>query len=302
MRLGKKSIVKLIPEKLKIQKVLVSQPRPAIIKKSPFYELSKKYDVEITYKPFIRVVGVSLKEFRAQRVEILSHTAVIFTSRTTVDSFFHICEEARITVPETMKYICQTEAVALYLQKYIVYRKRKISFGDGSFTSLIELIIKHKEEKFMLAMSEPHKPELPETLAKLKLSFDPVILARTVASDLDDLNLAEYGLLALYSPTDVATLVTKFGTEQLPAVAVFGEGTLRAAFDAGIPVLANAPTPEAPSMAKAVDIYLSKVEKGEPIEPVEPTTDTRKEEFIRSQQHKLAKKSRTRRPAAETRK
>ena len=287
---------------MKVKKVLVSQPRPAILEKSPFYELSQKYDVEITYKPFIRVVGVSLKEFRAQRVEILSHTAVIFTSRTTVDSFFHICEEARITVPETMKYICQTEAVALYLQKYIVYRKRKISFGDGSFTSLIELIIKHKEEKFMLALSEPHKPELPETLAKLKLSFNPVILARTVAADLDDVNLEEYGLLALYSPTDVATLVGKFGSETLPAIAVFGEGTLRAAIDAGIPVLANAPTPEAPSMAKAVDIYLSKVEKGEEIQPVELTTDTRKEEFIRSQQHKLAKKSRTRRPATESRK
>ena len=287
---------------MKVKKVLVSQPRPAILEKSPFYELSQKYDVEITYKPFIRVVGVSLKEFRAQRVEILSHTAVIFTSRTTVDSFFHICEEARITVPETMKYICQTEAVALYLQKYIVYRKRKISFGDGSFTSLIELIIKHKEEKFMLALSEPHKPELPETLAKLKLSFNPVILARTVAADLDDVKLEEYGLLALYSPTDVSTLVEKFGTETLPAIAVFGEGTLRAAIDAGIPVLANAPTPVAPSMAKAVDIYLSKVEKGEEIQPVELTTDTRKEEFIRSQQHKLAKKSRTRRPAAESRK
>ena len=126
-------------------------------------------------------MGVSLKEFRAQRVEILTHTAVIFTSRTTVDSFFHICEEARITVPETMKYICQTEAVALYLQKYIVYRKRKISFADGSFTSFIELIIKHKDEKFLLALSEPHKPELPETLAKLKLAVDPVISARTVA-------------------------------------------------------------------------------------------------------------------------
>ena len=297
-----KEITKLIPGKSKVKKVLVSQPRPAILEKSPFYELSQKYDVEITYKPFIRVVGVSLKEFRAQRVEILSHTAVIFTSRTTVDSFFHICEEARITVPETMKYICQTEAVALYLQKYIVYRKRKISFGDGSFTSLIELIIKHKEEKFMLALSEPHKPELPETLAKLKLSFNPVILARTVAADLDDVNLEEYGLLALYSPTDVATLVGKFGSETLPAIAVFGEGTLRAAIDAGIPVLANAPTPVAPSMAKAVDIYLSKVEKGEEIQPVELTTDTRKEEFIRSQQHKLAKKSRTRRPAAESRK
>ena len=291
---------------MKVKSVLVSQPRPAVIEKSPFYELSQKHHVEIAYRPFIRVEGVSLKEFRAQRVEILTHTAVIFTSRTTVDSFFHICEEARITVPETMKYICQTEAVALYLQKYIVYRKRKISFADGSFTSLIELIIKHKEEKFLLALSEPHKPELPETLAKLKLSFDPVILARTVAGDLDvsckaDL-LADYDLLALYSPSDVKTLIEKFGTDGLPAVAVFGEGTLRAALGAGITVLANAPTPEAPSMVKAIDIYLQKVQKGEEIEPVELVTDARKEEFIRSQQHKLAKKSRTRRPAAETRK
>ena len=268
---------------LKVSKVLVSQPRPAIIEKSPFYELSRKHNVAIEYNPFIRVVGVSLKEFRGQRVEILDHTAVIFTSRTTIDSFFHICEEARITVPETMKYICQTEAVALYLQKYIVYRKRKISFGDGSFTSLIEL------------MSEPHKSELPETLAKFKLSFHPVILARTVASDLNDLDLKEYGLLALYSPSDVKALVEHFGTEGLPAIAVFGEGTLRAALDAGLTVLANAPTPEAPSMAKAVDIFLTKVAAGEEPQPVALTTDTRKEEFIRSQQHKLAKKSRVRR-------
>lgn len=275
---------------------MVSQPRPAILEKSPFYELSQKYDVEIAYKPFIRVVGVSLKEFRAQRVEILSHTAVIFTSRTTVDSFFHICEEARITVPESMKYICQTEAVALYLQKYIVYRKRKISFADGSFTSLIELIIKHKEEKFILSLSEPHKPELPETLAKLKLAFDPVILARTVAADLDDVNLADYDLLALYSPSDVKTLIERFGNDKLPAVAVFGEGTLRAALDAGITVLANAPTAEAPSMVKAIDLYIVKLQKGEKIEPVTLITDTEKEEFIRSQQHKLAKKSRSRRP------
>ena len=220
-----------------------------------------------------------------------------------MDSFFHICEEARITVPETMKYICQTEAVALYLQKYIVYRKRKISFADGSFTSLVELIIKHKEEKFLLALSEPHKPELPETLAKLKLPVDPVILARTVASDLDDVKLSDYDVLALYSPTDIKTLVEKFGTDNLPAVAVFGEGTLRAAVEAGITVLANAPTPEAPSMAKALDIYLARVEAGEEIEPVAVTTDTRKEEFIRSQQHKLTKKSRVRRPGtAEPRK
>ena len=283
---------------LKVSKVLVSQPRPAIIEKSPFYELSRKHNVAIEYKPFIRVGGVSLKEFRGQRVVILDHTAVICTSRTTSDSFFHICEEARITVPETMKYICQTEAVALYLQKYIVYRKRKISFGDGSFTSLIELIVKHKEEKFLLTLSEPHKPELPETLAKLKLSFHPVILARTEASDLSELNPTEFGLLALYSPSDVKALVEKFGTEELPSIAVFGEGTLRAALDAGLKVRANAPTPEAPSMAKAVDIFLTKVAGGEEPDTVEMTTDTRKEEVNRIQQHKLATKSRVRRTEA----
>ena len=195
---------------------MVSQPRPAVVEKSPFYELSQKHKAEIEYMPFIRVVGVSLKEFRSQRVEILAHTAVIFTSRTTVDSFFHICEEARITVPETMKYICQTEAVALYLQKYIVYRKRKISFADGSFTNFIELIIKHKEEKFMLALSEPPKPELPETLAKLKLQFSPVILARTVAADLNDLDIKKFDLLALYSPSDVKAILERFPAEELP--------------------------------------------------------------------------------------
>ena len=270
-----------------------------MIEKSPFYELSKKHKVEIDYTPFIRVVGVSLKEFRSQRVEILTHTAIIFTSRTTVDSFFHICEEARITVPESMKYICQTEAVALYLQKYIVYRKRKISFADGSFTSLMELIVKHRDEKFLLALSEPHKPELPETLAKLKLSFDPVILARTVAADLEETNLRSYDLLALYSPSDVKGLVEKFGTHDLPAVGVFGEGTLRAALEAGLTVKAAAPTPEAPSMVKAVDIFITKTESGEEIGDVAVATDPRKEEFLRVQESKLAKKTRKRTVAAD---
>ncbi|MDE5730123.1 MAG: uroporphyrinogen-III synthase [Alistipes sp.] len=271
-----------------------------MIEKSPFYELSQKHKAEVEYMPFIRVAGVSLKEFRGQRVEILTHTAVIFTSRTTVDSFFRICEEARITVPETMKYICQTEAVALYLQKYIVYRKRKISFADGSFTNFIELIVKHKDEKFILALSEPHKPELPETLAKLKLQVDPVILARTVAADLSELDIKHFDLLALYSPSDVRAIVGQFGTEELPPIATFGEGTLRAAIDAGIKVKAMAPTPTVPSMAKAVDIYLTRLAKGEEIEDVAVTENTEKEEFIRSQQHKLAKKGRTRRTTATT--
>lgn len=281
-----------------MKKILVSQPRPAILEKSPFYELSQRHEIGIAYQPFIRVVGVTLKEFRAQRVEILDHTCIIFTSRSTVDSFFRICEEARISVPETMKYICQTEAVALYLQKYIVYRKRKISFADGSFTSLIELIVKHKEERFLLALSEPHKPELPETLKTLKLAVDPVILSRTVAAELNDLKIEEYALLALYSPSDIKTVVEKFGVEQLPPIVVFGEGTLRAAIEAGISVPANAPTPEAPSMVKAVDLYLQKVANGEEIVPVELIDDPQKEEFIRTQQHKLAKKTRTRRSSS----
>lgn len=163
------------------------------------------------------------------------------------------------------------------------------------------MIIKHKEEKFLLALSEPHKPELPDALSKLKLAVDPVILARTVAADLDALRPEEYGLLALYSPSDVTTLVEKFGTEEVPPVAVFGEGTLRAAVDAGLRVVASAPTPEAPSMVKAVDLLLSKLGRGEEAEPVDLPTDTHKEEFLRTQQHKLAK-SRTRRTPAESRK
>ena len=277
-----------------VKKILISQPRPAVIEKSPFYDLATKYGVEIDYKPLIRVVGVTLKEFRAQRIEILDHTAVIFTSRTTVDSFFRVCEEARITVPETMKYICNTEAVALYLQKYIIYRKRKISFADGSFTGLLELIIKHKAERFLLALSEPHKPELPEALAKLKINFDPVILAMTVAADMEGIRPADYDVMALYSPSDVKTVVESFGVNALPVVATFGDATLRAALGAGLKVRASAPSPEAPSMAKALDLYIGKLSRGEEVAEVEAKNDSAKEEFIRSQQSKLAKKSRVR--------
>ena len=279
-----------------MNKILISQPVPAVPEKSPFFELVAKHKAEIVYNPLIRVVGVSLKEFRAQRVEILAHTAVIFTSRTTVDSFFRICEEARINVPETMKYICQTEAVALYLQKYIVYRKRKISFADGSFTNFLELIIKHKAERFILALSEPYKPELPEALDKLKLQVDRVIFARTVATDIEGLDLSAFAMIALYSPSDVAVLVDKFGTEGVPPVAVFGDATLRAATEAGLNVKANAPTAEAPSMAKAVDLYLGKLHRGEEVEDVQFTVDEKKEEFVRTQANRLAKRNRLRKP------
>ncbi len=276
-----------------IRKILVSQPAPAVIEKSPFFEVSKKHKIEIEYKPLIRVVGVSLKEFLAQRVEILEHTAVIFTSRTAVDSFFHICEEVRITVPETLKYICQTEAVALYLQKYIVYRKRKISFANGTFNNFVELIVKNKNEKFLLTLSEPHKPELPDALTKLKLSFTQVIMARTISSDMEGVTLKGMGLVALYSPFDVKALCDKFGNENLPNVVVFGNATLRAAVAAGLTVKAMAPTPEAPSMVKAVDNLLMKLSKGEEIADIVLNEDSSTDEFLRAQQSKLVKRSRS---------
>ena len=276
---------------LKVDKILVSQPRPAVVEKSPLYELAVKHGVTIDYTPLIKVVGVTAKDFRSQRVDILSHTAVIFTSRTIVDSFFHICEASRITVPETMKYICTTEAIALYLQKYIVYRKRKISFADGSFNGLVELIVKHKDEKFLLALSEPHKPELPAALERLKIDFDRVILARTVAADTEGVDLTSYDMLLLYSPWDIKAIGDKIPQEKMPTLATFGHGTLKAASEAGLTVMASAPLPGIPSMVKAVDIYLEKMAKGEKVEPVEPVEDQKTEEFIRNQQSKLARKS-----------
>ncbi len=281
---------------LKVSKILVSQPRPAVLEKSPFFEFAERHNLVVDYKPLISVVGVSLKEFRAQRTEILDHTTMIFSSRTTIDSFFRICEEARIVVPETMKYICNTEAVALYLQKYIIYRKRKISFADGTFNSLLELIVKHKDDKFILALTEPYKPELPETLSKLKLKVDPVVFARTVSADMSEIKPDEYDIIALYSPSDVKALAENFDVDKLPVVATFGEATLRAAKEAGMKVKASAPSPEAPSMVKALDIYCNKIQEGMEVEDAEVKENLEKEEFIRAQQSKLQKKTRTRAP------
>ena len=254
---------------MKIKNVLISQPAPVIAEKSPFNEIVLKHRVHVDFHPFIKLEGVSLKEFRGQRVEILEHSAVIFTSRVTIDNFFRICEEARITIPETMKYFCNTEAIALYLQKYIVYRKRKIFFADGTFSSLLELIVKHKDEKFLLTLSEPHKLEMPMALEKLQLKWDKVILARTVSADLDSVDMEKYDLLVFYSPSEIASLLSRFPAETVhPKIAVFGNGTARAAIEGGLTVSAMAPTPEAPSMTKALDIYIRKVNAGEEVAPV----------------------------------
>ena len=277
-----------------IEKILVAQPAPPIVEKSPFYELSNRLGLQVDYNPLIKVIGVTPKEFRSQRVNILDHTAVIFTSRTTIDSFVHICEDARVTVPETMKYICSTESIALYLQKYIIYRKRKISFADGSFTGLIELVVKHKAEKMLLALSEPHKPEIPEALTRLNINYTPIILAKTVTTDISAEKLKEYDMILLYSPWDVKSICEKMPIEEIPLVATFGEGTLKSAVEHNIHVRANAPTPAAPSLAKAVDLYIQNVRSGKAISDVEFVSDESKEEFLRSQQSRLSKRGRVR--------
>ncbi len=277
---------------MKVKNILISQPAPAILEKSPFYEIVKKYNAKIDYRPFIKVVGVSLKEFRSQRVEILEHSAVVFTNRNTVDSFFRICEEARITVPETMKYFCNTEAIALYLQKYIVYRKRKIFFADGKFDSFMELILKHKDEKFLVTLTEPGNGEVPETMEKLKLRFSRVVMAKTVAGDLEGIDPAAYDLLVFYSPSEIATLVSAFGDKELPRIAAFGNGTAVAAASVGLSIAAMAPTPEAPSMAKAVDIFIGKVNSGREPDAVVISASDKSGDFLKAQEFKPGRRPR----------
>ncbi len=280
----------------KIKHVLVSQPAPAIVEKSPFFEVAAKHGLKVDYVPMIRVEGVDAKEFRGQRVDILAHTVVIFTSRGTIDHFFRVCEQSRVTVPETMRYLCYTEAIALYLQKYIVYRKRKISFADGTFRGFMELIIKNRDEKLLLALTEPHKPEIVQTLEKLKVKFDKAIFARTVSSDLSGVDLGKYQMVVLYSPADVTSLVEWAGSggvgiDKLPLIATFGDGATRKAMESGLTVSVMAPTPGAPSMARAIDLFIGDLAAGRTAAPVVLTEDKSIEEFVKAQQIKEMRRS-----------
>ena len=254
---------------MKIKNILISQPAPATLERSPFQEIAAKYNVSLDFHPFIKVERVSVKEFRSQRVDILDHTAVIFTNRSSVDHFFQICEETRVSIPETMKYFCVTEAIALYLQKYIVYRKRKIFFGKATFADLIDQIMKHSGEKFFLPLPDPHKPEIPETLDKLKVKYTKVIMSRTVSADVSSVNLDNYDIVVFYSPIEISTLKSvKPETKCNLKIATFGNGTAVAAVDSGYKVSVIAPTPDCPSMVNALDKFIKKYNAGEKIEDV----------------------------------
>ncbi|RPH32396.1 MAG: uroporphyrinogen-III synthase [Bacteroidales bacterium] len=246
---------------MKIKKILVSQPEPQS-EKSPYLELAQKHNLKFDFRPFIVIEGVATKEFRQQKVDILEHTAVVFTSKTAIDHFFRICEEMRITVPEALKYFCITESVALYLQKYIVYRKRKIFYGSSTFQDLMEVINKHKEEKFLVPLSDVHKPEIPKTLDKAKVKYKKVILYKTISSNLSDLGMS-YDMLVFYSPNEIKSLFDNFPSFEQGEimVAAFGPTTAKAVKEGGLRLDIQAPTPNCPSMTQALEEFIKKHNK-----------------------------------------
>ncbi|PKP42525.1 MAG: uroporphyrinogen-III synthase [Bacteroidetes bacterium HGW-Bacteroidetes-10] len=242
---------------MKIKNILISQPEPT--NGSPYTELISKHKVNIDFIPFFKVESLTAREFRLQKVSIPEATAIVFTARSAIDAFFKICEEMRITVPETMKYFCISEAIALYLQKHIVYRKRKIFFGNGTNTSIIELIgAKHKTESFMIASADNAKTDLHKLFVKAKIKHTSGIFVKTINSDLTKLNLDNYDILVFYSPSDIKSLIENFPEFKQNNIkfATFGTGTLKALKAAKLNAEVIAPTPEVPSIAKALLNYL----------------------------------------------
>ena len=243
---------------MKIRKVLVSQPKPTS-EKSPYFDIAEKYGVEIVFRPFIKVESLSAKEFRQQKVSILDHTAVIFTSRHAIDHFFHLCSELRVTVPEDMKYFCVTEAVALYIQKYVQYRKRKVFFGaTGKIDDLLPSMIKHKTEKFFVPMSDVHTDEIKNLLDKSNLQHSEAVMYRTVSNDFASEESFDYDMLLFFSPAGINSLMKNFPEfdQQEIAIGCFGPATAKAVKDAGLRLDLEAPTVEAPSMTAALDMFI----------------------------------------------
>ena len=243
---------------MKIKKILISQPKPCT-EKSPYFDLAEKHKVKLDFRQFIQVEGVSGKDFRANRLSILDHTAVIFTSRTAIDHFFRICEEVRVQVPDTMKYFCNSESIAVYLQKYIVYRKRKIFYGKKRFADLMDILVKHNGEKYLVPVSDVHNEEIPKLLTKHKVNHSVTVLYKTVSSDLKDLKLDDYDALVFYSPSGIASLMANFPEfkQENVKIATFGPSTLNAAKEAALKVNIKVPSPEFPSMTMALDTFIT---------------------------------------------
>lgn len=247
---------------LRVKTILVSQPKPET-DKSPYFDLAKKWNVKIDFRPFIHVEGIDAKDFRKEKINILDHSAIILTSRNAVDNLFRICTEMRITMPETMKYFCISESTAFYLQKYVQYRKRKIFYGKTKFIDLMDTIKKHKTEKFLLLCSDIHKDEIPEILDQHNINYTKAVIYRTVCSDLSDLANVNYDMLVFFSPSGIKSLFQNFPDfkQNKTRIAAFGPTTAAAVNEHGLRLDVHAPQPNAPSMTMAIELYLKQVNK-----------------------------------------
>jgi uroporphyrinogen-III synthase len=246
----------------KVKSILVSQPKPEG-DKNPYFDLAEKHNLKIDFRSFIHVEGVEAKDFRTQKINILDHSAVIFTSKNAADHFFRICEETRVTVPESMKYFCVSEAIAYYLQNYVVYRKRKIFYGGNTFRDLVEVLKKHKGEKFLLPCIDDLKQTVPESLDALGVDYTRAVLYKTVCSDLSDLADVNYDVLVFYSPSGIKSLFENFPDfkQNKTRIAAFGPTTTHAVKEHNLKLDIGAPVPNAPSMTMALDQYITQANK-----------------------------------------
>ena len=243
-----------------IKKILVSQPKPSS-EKSPYYDIASKYGVELVFRPFIKVEGITAKEFRAQKVNILDYTAVVFTSRHAIDNYFTLAKEMRITIPEDMKYFCVTETISLYIQKYVQYRKRKVFFGTtGKIDDLIPTMAKHKSEKYLVPMSDVHNDSVAKMLDAKKLVHRECVMYRTVSNDFtpEEVKNFDYDMLIFFSPSGIESLTKNFPdfNQGEIAIATFGPATAKAVKDAGLRLDLEAPSEKYPSMTSALQHYL----------------------------------------------
>lgn len=244
---------------MKVKKILVSQPQPTT-GKSPYYDLAAKYDTEVVFRPFIKVEGLSARDFRQQKINISEFTAVIFTAKTAIDHFFRLCAEMRITIPVTFKYFCTSESIANYLQKYIVFRKRKIfSSPTGMFADLVPAMARHKQEKYLWAVSDVNRGADEELLEKNKINYTRAVFYRTVSNDFAPDEPFDYDMLVFFSPQGIESLLKNFPDFKQGdiRIATFGASTARSVRDAGLRPDVEAPTPDAPSMTAALDKYLA---------------------------------------------
>jgi uroporphyrinogen-III synthase len=243
---------------LKIKKILVSQPKPTT-EKSPYFDISEKYNVKIDFRPFIKVEPILAKEFRTQRVSILDHTAIIFNARHGIDHFFRLCEEMRITIPETMKYFCVSETVAVYLQRYIHYRKRKVFYGaTGKLAELVVIMNKHLDEKYLFITSDVQNEDTLAALEKSKITLNKAVMYKTVSNDFGPEEEFNYDMLIFFSPIGIASLLKNFPNFDQGEIQIgcFGATTAQAVRDANLRIDIEAPLPGVPSMTMAIDNFL----------------------------------------------